>query len=38
MIQINQIQKKKICDVDDKIPDTSDLAKKTDLNAKINEI
>ena len=34
MIQINQ----KISDADKKIPDTSDLAKKTDLNAKITEI
>ena len=29
---------KKISDADKKIPDTSDLAKKTDLNAKITEI
>ena len=29
---------KKICDADKKIPDTSDLAKKADLNALITEI
>ena len=34
MIQINQ----KISGADKKIPDTSDLTKKTDLNAKITEI
>ena len=33
MIQINQIS-----DADKKIPDTSDVAKKTDLNTKITEI
>ena len=36
-MQINQTLKKK-SDSEKKIPDTSDLAKKTDLNVKITEI
>ena len=38
MTQINQILKKKNCDVDKKIPDTSGLVNKSDYNAKICEI
>ena len=45
MIQINQTNKsdtdksvKKISDASKKVPDTSDLPKKSDLNAKITEI
>ena len=38
MIQVNQTKKRKLVIQIKKIADTSDLAKKTDLNAKITEI
>ena len=35
---MDQILKKKVSDVDQKITDVSDLVKKTDFNAKITEV
>ena len=37
MILINKILRKKVEDVDKKIPSTSDLVKKTDYNTRIIE-
>ena len=38
MTKINQISKKKISYAEKRIPDTSGLVKKTDLNSRITEI